>query len=143
MGLPRPEPGLVVNYAYLWQYEHRAGREEGRKDRPAVIALFVANASDEPTIVTVLPMTRVAPSDPVAAIEFPLVVKKHLGLDHARSWAVVDEGNECIWPGYDLKRTATAKDYAFGFLPPRLFDKIRDAFVACHRNGKARIAKRA
>ncbi len=25
MGLPTPEPGLVLNYAYLWHHEHRAG----------------------------------------------------------------------------------------------------------------------
>ena len=37
MALPSPEPGLVLNYAYLWHEEHRAGREEGRKDRPSVV----------------------------------------------------------------------------------------------------------
>jgi hypothetical protein len=33
--LPKPEPGLVIRYSYLWHDEHRQGREEGVKDRPA------------------------------------------------------------------------------------------------------------
>ncbi len=44
MGIPAPEPGLVLNYAYLWHDEHRAGHEEGRKDPPSVIVLSVARA---------------------------------------------------------------------------------------------------
>jgi hypothetical protein len=31
---PEPQPGLIISYAYLWHHEHRAGREEGLKDRP-------------------------------------------------------------------------------------------------------------
>jgi hypothetical protein len=47
MGIPTPEPGLVLNYAYLWHNEHRAGQEEGRKDRPGVIVLSVTRESDD------------------------------------------------------------------------------------------------
>jgi len=35
MALPDPQPGLVISYSYLWHHEHRAGREEGLKSRPA------------------------------------------------------------------------------------------------------------
>ena len=89
---------LVLNYAYLWHGEHRAGLEEGRKDRPSVIVLSITRESDDATIVTVLPITHVAPEDPKAAIEIPLPVKKHLGLDDARSWIVIAEGDEFVWP---------------------------------------------
>jgi len=60
MGLPTPEPGLVLNYAYLWHDEHRAGREEGRKDRPSVIVLCATREADRAVIVTVLPITHAA-----------------------------------------------------------------------------------
>jgi hypothetical protein len=33
------------------------------------------------------------------AVEIPAVVKRHLGLDEARSWIVVSEINRFIWPG--------------------------------------------
>ena len=39
MAIPTPEPGLVISYAYLWDHEAQRGQEEGRKDRPCVIAL--------------------------------------------------------------------------------------------------------
>jgi hypothetical protein len=143
MGIPTPEPGLVLNYAYLWNDEHRAGHEEGRKDRPSVIVLTVTRESDDATIVTVLPITHAAPVDPKRAIEIPLPVKKHLGLDDARSWIVVTEGNEFVWPGYDLRKTAKADRYDFGFLPPRLFTQIRDVFVAVHKAGQAKTTSRS
>lgn len=142
MGIPTPEPGLVLNYAYLWHDEQRAGHEEGRKDRPSIIVLSVTRASDNATIVTVLPITHAAPVDPTAAIEIPPPVKKHLGLDDARSWIVIAEGNEFVWPGYDLRKAPNTGRYEFGFLPPRLFNQVRDAFVAFHRAGQTKTTSR-
>ncbi|MGH7102211.1 MAG: hypothetical protein ACREFJ_07420, partial [Acetobacteraceae bacterium] len=37
-------------------------------------------------------------------IEIPLPIKRHLGLDDDPSWIVVAEGNEFLWPGYDLRK---------------------------------------
>jgi len=102
MEIPNPEPGLVVSYSYLWRDEYKAGHEEGRKDRPSVIVLALEQANDG-TLVTVLPITHSPPSDPDAAIEIPPRVKRHLGLDDDRSWIVVSEGNDFLWPGYDLR----------------------------------------
>jgi hypothetical protein len=84
MPVPTPEAGLVISYAYLWHYERLL--DEGRKDRPSVIVLAVECAADEATIVTVLPITHNPPSDPTTAVEIPAPVKRHLGLDDARSW---------------------------------------------------------
>ena len=42
MSVPNPQSGLVISYAYLWHHEHQGGQEEGRKDRPCVIALATA-----------------------------------------------------------------------------------------------------
>ena len=77
MPIPTPEAGLVISYAYLWHYEHQAGQDEGRKDRPSVIVLAVERAPDN-TVVTVLPITHKAPANPGDAIEIPLLVKRHL-----------------------------------------------------------------
>ena|ERR1700726_1913728 len=86
MPIPNPEPGLVISYAYLWHHEHQAGREEGQKDRPSVIVLTVERSSDAATVVTVLPITHRAPADPASAVEVPLTVKRHLGLDAFVDW---------------------------------------------------------
>lgn len=128
MPIPTPEPGLVISYAYLWLEEYRAGQEEGLKDRPSVIVLAVERRDGE-TMVTVLPITHSTPRDPKSAVEIPLAVKRHLELDDERSWVVVNEGNDFLWPGYDLRKRPHTDRYDYGFLPPRLFDQVRTAFL--------------
>jgi len=142
MTLPAPEPGLVINYAYLWHYEHETGREEGRKDRPSAIVLCVEGEAAGTTVVTVLPITHVAPKNPDEGVAVPAAVKRHLGLDDAPSWIMVSEGNEFVWPGYDLRRRRKDGSYSYGFLPPRFFDRVVKAFVALHEARKSRTVPR-
>src|SRR3546814_19896057 len=76
-------------------------------------------------MVTGVPINRAPPADPSVAIELPQAVKRHLGLDAERSWVVLHEGNEFVWPGYDLRRVSRAADrYDYGFLPPRFFRQV-------------------
>jgi len=142
MPIPNPEPGLVVAYSYLWHREYQTGQEEARKDRPTVIVLAIERESDGAIVVTVLPITHTSPRDPASAVEIPAPVKRHLGLDDERSWIVVSEGNEFLWPGYDLRKRPDSDRYDYGFLPPRLFSQVLKAFVAWHGRGKRRIASR-
>jgi hypothetical protein len=142
LAIPSPEPGLVLNYAYLWHEEFRAGREEGRKNRPTVIVLCATQAEDQSTIVTVLPITHAAPKNLREAIEIPQAIKKHLGLDDERSWIIIAEGNEFVWPGFDLRKVPNKDTYDYGYLPPRFFDNVRDAFVEFARAGKMKSTAR-
>ena len=141
MAIPPPEPGLVINYSYLWHYEYETGREEGRKDRPSVVVVTVQDDAIGTTSVTVLPITHRKPDKPSQAVEIPAAVKRHLSLDDEPSWIVVAEGNEFLWPGYDLRQRPDGS-YTFGFLPPRLFKKVQDAFVALHKAERARTTPR-
>jgi hypothetical protein len=136
MTIPNPEPGLVVSFAYLWHREHQAGQEEGRKDRPTVIVITVERAEDSATLVTVLPITHSPPDKGVVAIEIPQVVKQHLGLDDERSWVIVSEGNDFQWPGYDLRKIPRTDRYDYGFLPPRFFNQVREAFGKWYETGR-------
>jgi hypothetical protein len=142
MPIPTPEPGLVISYAYLWHFEHEAGLEEGRKDRPSVIVLAIERQSDETTEVTVLPITHGPPADPATAIEIPAAVKRHLGLDADRSWVIVSEGNEFDWPGYDLRKIGRSDRYDYGFLPPRFFSLVLNAFMTWHRANRTQLTLR-
>jgi hypothetical protein len=129
MAIPNPEPGLVISYAYLWRREFEAGQEEGRKNRPCVIVLSVEK-QDSGTVVTVAPITHSPPSASTPCMEIPPRVKQHLGLDDDRSWVILDEVNQFLWPGYDLRPVPGRQgDMAYGFLPPRLFDQIRSAIL--------------
>lgn len=144
MPIPAPEPGLVLNYAYLWHDEYRRGLQEGRKDRPSVIVLKTVRAADGQVIVMVLPITHSPPTDPTVAVEIPPRVKQHLGLDAERSWIVVDEGNQFVWPGYDLRKiSGSADEYTYGFMPPRLFQKIIETMRATHTKGRLKATPRS
>jgi hypothetical protein len=85
---PEPRPGLVVRYAYLWQNEQNAGRDEGVKDRPCAIVLASEDAQGSKTVY-VLPVTHTRPADPDDGVELPSTTKARLGLDAERSWIVV------------------------------------------------------
>ena len=145
MPLPTPVPGLVIRYSYLWHSEHLAGREEGQKDRPCAIVAALRPA-EEPgeTRVLVLPVTHSPPTDAALAVGIPARVKERLGLDAERSWVVLSEWNEFIWPGPDLRRV-TGRDessVAYGMLPPSLFAAIRDRFLALvTARGARRVAR--
>lgn len=118
MPLPRPVPGLVLRYSYLWREEYLKGLEEGRKDRPCAVILVVEDESGR-QVVTVLPVTHSPPSDPSQALEIPVETKHRLGLDDERSWVVMTEANQFEWPGPDLRptRAGEAGSVAYGHLP--------------------------
>lgn len=129
MSLPAPHPGLVIRYAYLWKREYDQGREEGNKDRPCAIVMAVTDDEDEAQVL-VLPITHTPPSDAENAIEIPPATKQRLRLDGERSWIVISEANEFVWPGPDL-RPVPGRDgsVAYGVLPPRYFAFVRDQFL--------------
>ena len=104
--------------------------------------LTVERESDGATMVTVLPITHSAPAELASAVEIPVPVKRHLGLDDGRSWIVIAEGNEFLWPGYDLRKLPHSDRYDYGFLPPRFFDRVLKAFVAWHKTRRRGVASR-
>jgi hypothetical protein len=142
MPIPTPEPGLIISYPHVWDHEAQNGQEEGRKDRPCVIALAVERQRDGETLVTVLPVTHRAPDDAAAAVEIPYAVKKHLGLDDERSWVIVSEGDQFVWPGYDLRKVRNTDRYDHGYLPPHFFNEILAAFRAWRKAHKVKVTPR-
>ena len=143
MSFPEPYAGLVIRYSYLWKREFDAGREEGTKDRPCAIVMTVVDEEGDKEVL-VLPVTHSPPTDPADAIEIPPATKSRLGLDGERSWIVVTEANEFVWPGPDL-RTVPGRDestIAYGPLPPRFFAYVRDKFLERDRHEKSRRVKR-
>lgn len=127
----------------MWEHEARLGREEGIKDRPCAIVLVVLREGQNP-IVRVLPITHSAPSDPRDGLEIPLPTKLRLGLDVERSWVVISEANDFIWPGPDL-RPATPGDLSsvvYGMLPPRFMKELRERLLTRWRIQRAAVTKR-
>ncbi len=143
MAFPEPQPGLVISYAYLWHHEHRAGREEGVKDRPCVVVLAASSAANGTTMVRVAPVTHSLPDNLATVIELPQAVKRYLGLDGDRSWIVIDEVNEFTWPGFDLRPVPRSRDtFSYGFLPPRLFNALMAKFIEFWTEGQGKATSR-
>lgn len=144
MPLPKPEPGLVVAYDYLWRHEDRRGREGGTKTRPCAIVLSVVNESGD-TIVTVAPITHTPPSDPGIAVALPKRIKRHLGLDDQASWIMADEVNRFVWPGPDLRPVSSRSKsrFEYGFLPVDIFDQLRRRIIALYKARRLRVVVRS
>ncbi len=141
MALPEPECGLVISYSYLWRNEYQAGKNEGLKNRPCAIILIVKNENDSRTV-TVAPITHTRPINPAVAIEIPTKVKRHLGLDGERSWIILDDFNEFLWPGYDLRPLpGKAGTYDYGFLPPVLFKQMVNKIIELRQKGLSKTSR--
>ncbi len=142
MPLPVPHPGLVIGYSYLWRTEHVRGEEEGRKNRPCAI-VATRRVAGETVIVTVFPVTHAAPENEEDGVELPPVLKQHLGLDEARSWVVVSEVNEFLWPGPDLRPVSEkAGRFDYGVVPPKFLRKLQEAFFARLQKRSLTIVRR-
>jgi hypothetical protein len=125
--LPRaPFPGLIVRYAFLWSDEAQQGRTEARKDRPCVVVVAVRPEGNQGMRVRVVPITH-TPHDADRAVALPSKVRRHLGLDDDASWIVLDEANEFVWPGVDLRPISRTKPgvWTYGVLPHELFEELR------------------
>ena len=127
MALPRtPFPGLVVRYALLWSDEARQDRTEARMDRPCVVVVAVRREGDVRVRVRVLPITHAA-QHPERAVALPPKVKRHLGLDADAAWIVLDEANEFVWPGVDLRPISRVRPgvWTYGVLPQEVFEELQ------------------
>lgn len=139
MPLPKPEPGLVIRYDYLWQSEKP--RTSG-KERPACLVATLDDEAD-PQLVLILPITHTRPKAETVGIEIPSTVKRHLGLDDTRSWIIISEANVDFWPNAGLAPLPGKRGvYAYGFLPPNLFEKVRADFLELFEKRRAKLVRR-
>jgi len=143
VSFPEPYAGLVIRYSYLWKQEFDAGRDEGTKDRPCAIVMAVVD-EDGDKQVWVLPITHSPPASAADAIEIPTLTKNRLGLDSERSWILITEANEFVWPGPDLRPVPgrDASTIVYGALPPQFFAHVRDKFLERDRHEKSQRVKR-
>lgn len=143
MSFPAPKPGLVVRYSFLWSHEQDAGADEASKDRPCaiVVAAPVSETGEIRTIIA--PITHRPPDQPLDSIEMPAAVCSGLGLDAGRHWLRLDELNRFAWPGFDLRPIpGKAGQFAYGMLPPGLFERLRQGILTRQKAGRMRLQSR-
>lgn len=137
MALPKPEPGLVFRYDYLWARQSAARAQSG-KERPACLVATPL----EGDFVLILPITRSKPGPNTAAVEIPDAVRHALGLDHERSWVIVSEFNVDTWPNAGIAPVKGRDTFHYGFIPPRLFEAIRKLFIQEMKRGAKAVDRR-
>lgn len=120
---PAPVPGLVIRYDFLWRDEAEQGRIEGAKERPCAVVIVVPQNEAVERIV-VAPITHTPPVAGAEAIEVPARVKRHLGLDDARSWIIPDQLNRVRWDDPGIVPT-TETTWTYGALPQPLVAAIQ------------------
>ena len=140
MALPDPTPGLIVRYDYLWSREAAAGQDYG-KERPACL-VAASDPAALPRFVVLLPVTHSRPRDDAEGVEIPPKVRAHLGLDDEPCWVIVSEYNVDNWPTAGLAPLPGTGAFAYGFLPPALFTRIRAAFVGLAERGASKQTRR-
>ncbi len=144
MSFPAPKPGLVIRFGFLWSHEQDGGAEEASKDRPCAIVVATRRDASGDVRTIVAPITHRPPVDPLDSIEIPPATCRLLGLDAGRHWLRLDELNRFTWPGYDL-RQIPGKDgvYAYGMLPPGLFEQLRQGLLARQAARRLRVQERS
>ena len=52
------------------------------------------------------------------------------------------EGDQFVWPGYDLRKVRNTDRFDYGYLPPRFFNEVLAAFWAWHKAHKVTVTPR-
>jgi len=141
MSLPRPRPGLVIHYNFLWSAEADQGAVEGRKDRPCAIVVAARRDAAGQILTIVAPITHSPPGVSSTSLEIPAQTCRALGLDQGRHWLRLDELNRFVWPGFDL-RPRPDGSYDYGMLPPGLFEDLRRGILELQRVRKGSVVGR-
>jgi hypothetical protein len=127
---------LVIRYDYLWAHEAAAGRDQG-KERPACLVAAMDPAAS-PRFVVILPITHTPPDKETVGVEIPGEVRAALGLDDAPSWVIVSEHNVDAWPNAGLAPLPGRPGvFSYGFIPPRLFARVKARFLELHAKGRS------
>lgn len=138
--IPKPTASLVINYFYLWKREEKTGQDNGTKDRPCLV--LSAELSGSAMNVIVAPITTIK-SDLSEAVEIPQAVIKHLGLKEEKpSYIVCTEVNTFVWPGFDISPVGDKGQFVFGFLPPKLFEQVKEKIAGYDKQKKLKVVSR-
>ena len=136
MPIGAPRVGQVIRYSFLWSNGHE-------KERPAVIVVATKKEKDGKYRVAVMPITHTPHQESPTAIEIPQQLKRHLKLDHEKSWIIVDEINEFEWPGFDLRPVPeTDGMWEYGQIPPKLHGMIIERLCQLEKSGAVNIIPR-
>jgi hypothetical protein len=128
MAVPKPEPGLVVRYDYLWAREAAAGLRHG-KERPACLIVSYERG-EAGTEVVLVAITHSRPTGDTVGVEIPPGLRTLLGLDDEPCWVIVSEYNADVWPSPGIVPLPRGeKGFAYGIMPTPFFETVRARLI--------------
>jgi hypothetical protein len=130
---------------HIFGQTNKRGREEGSKDRPALVLALSVVRDNGQLRVLVLAITHVEPKRVSDAIALPLDAKRDLGLDDVPSWIVTTEANSFIWPGPDIRPVPGRTPFSpfYGRVPAALLIEVARSYLANRNRQRARIVGRS
>lgn len=131
MALPKPVPGLVIGYEFLFREDEEAGLENASRPHPCAIILVTKEGPNQR--VSLVAISHSPPSLNEAGHYMKLTPGecRHMGLDSGDHWINLRDINSFDWPGYDLKPIAPNKTYVFGRMSKGAFSSLVSALKEC------------
>ncbi len=131
MSLPKPRPGLVIGYDFLFREQADAGLENASKPHPAAIILAIAEG-----LQTRVSLVAISHSPPLTGEEgYKLKLTpaecRQMGLDSGDHWVNLRDINAFDWPGYDLVPSAPGGHFEYGVMSKATFVRIVNAIKVC------------
>jgi len=133
----RLQSGVVVNYPYLWRWQHERGRDNAEKERPVCLAIALWNEAQKLTLLVILPISGTEPLKDRRALEIPTLEIRRSGLSmFKQAWLTVDEYN------YDIVERSYHYDpnqIPRGSFSPRFMEEIRQSVRPMLAEGLGRV----
>lgn len=133
----RLKSGLVLNYPYLWRWQHERGPDNAEKDHPVCLAIALWHETQKLTHLVILPISGTPPFKDRRVLEIPALEIRRSGLSiFKQAWLTIDEYN------YDIAERSHHFDPSQiprGAFSPRFMEAIRQAIRPMLAEGLGRI----
>jgi len=140
--LPTPEPGLIVQYSYVFRSRSRNVGDSGKARPCLIVAVFPDRGEPERTLVLYLPISHSPPRPEEEAVEIPANACFAAGLDGARQWILTGEGNLDTWPEDIFTLPTRPGLFHYGFMPPAFFRQVQTHFKQLYAEKKYNVVRR-
>lgn len=130
MTLPKPAPGLVIGYEFLFREDAAAGLENANRPHPGAIILVASTGPNQRVSVVSISHSPPSPSEAKFRMKLTHSECREMGLDDGDHWVNLRDVNSFDWPGYDLKPIAPDGGYVFGRMQKSTFIRLVTALKA-------------
>lgn len=131
MPLPKPSPGLVIGYDFLFREDEEAGLENANRPHPSAVILVTQNGPNQRVSLVGISHSPPSPSEAQYRMKLTPSECREIGLDEGDHWVNLRDVNSFDWPGYDLVPIAPNRGYVFGKMSKNTYMRLVTAIKNC------------